>query len=316
MPAFINEHDYFSREFSMVYFLLGISVLTVPFIPFLESLACHGKRKRVKSVHEDLVDKVKLNTEAEAGLLLLPKSFFIHMYAVGSIMITCCYYLLFDRIVYKDLSYDYLHLFQSTAFQGVLMFQVHCLRRLWECLYITKYGSSSMDISAYFLGIAHYVITPLCITCSLLRNDDLVLIKGSNLRLLFRIGSILFYIAGNLSQFWCHSILFKLKQRKEKNAIFKKMEISYGDQKHSYSFPHGYGFDHVACPHYLAEISIYCSFWCLSPTSLSLFTMLFWVINNLSVSASAQYSWYEEYFPEEFKLKAKKGWKRLIPKIW
>lgn len=315
MFVFINEHNYFSREFSAVYLLLGISALTLPFIPLLESLACHGKKRyTTKIVNDDLRSKY----EVKVALLLVPKSYFIHMYVVGSIMTTCCYYVLFERIINKDLLHDYLHILKSSTFQGVLMFQIHCLRRLWECLYITKYGNSSMDISVYLLGIGYYVITPLCITFSLLSSENwsLSLMRDPDLQLIIRTVSILFYIVGNLGQFWCHLILFKLKQWKEKNALVKKLDISNGDQKQSYSFPHGYGFDHVACPHYLAEICIYCSFWFISPTSLSLFSLLFWVISNLSVSAYLQFIWYKEHFPEEFKLKVKRGWKRLIPKVW
>jgi hypothetical protein len=113
-------------------------------------------------------------------------------------------------------------------------------------------------------------------------------------------------------------ILYKSKQRKDKVLSYDKCNNgtkTYGDQQHSYSFPHGYGFGHVACPHYLSENSMYCRFWLLAPTSLSLFSLLFWVVANQSVVANSHYDWYKEYFTEEFKLKAKNGWKRLIPMV-
>ena len=69
---------------------------------------------------------------------------------------------------------------------------------------------------------------------------------------------------------------------------------------HNYSFPKEGMFVYIACPHYLAEIGIYFSFYILAPMKISMIMMLLWVICNLAIVADIQHKWYEKHFPEEF----------------
>ena len=343
----------FSREFSTIFVLLSVLALTVPFVPLLEDLACHGKRKTFKSRQGGLdiaqVRGVKLSFP-------VLKSYFQHMYFVGSVAGGFYSLLALRILLFKNGNFRLDDTLGYVTIQGMIMFEVHCIRRLYECLFMTKYGSSTMDITAYLVGILHYILVPSTIFCSLLKRDmDSAESCNSIMLTIMRLSSLLLFVVGNFSQFKCHQILFNLKQKKcdssiafdensaalNVNCICNKLNSCDDRGKHGtmtadsycnrcqclnsanksgnktvhlYSFPRGFGFDYVVCPHYTAEIVIYISFLMLDPASSSLRCLLLWVTSNLSVVADSQFHWYLEKFPEETKKKS--SWKRLIPGLW
>lgn len=347
IQEFLIVNDYFSNEFSIIFIALGIFSLSIPFVPFLQSLIRHGKRLTVKqsdSQHEKGISQ-------ESMLLSVPKSFFVHMYIVGLVINTCCCYLAIDIAAVRNPIYQLSDILDSVSIQCVLMFEIHCFRRLLECLYVTNYGSSTMDISGYLVGIMHYVLTPCCLFSSILRQEYSNIKSDSSLQNYLRIFSLFLFIAANISQFQCHRILFNLKCKKEKSKLCIRNthscssnpipnsndsgssksnsnsssnsnistrssydSCSKSDLISLYSFPHGYGFNHVACPHYFAEIMIYTSFGMLFTDSLPFLSVWFWVICNLSVSSMSQYDWYKKHFSEE--VKKRRNWKRIFPGFW
>ena len=329
-PPNLDYNNYCSREFTTIFLVLAAVSIAVPFIPLLQDLLCHGKRQKVKEVSDDQGSATLKMIPVKAVLLAVPKSFFTHMYIVGSIVGGyCCFY------ACSLFASSPTILAGSVAVQGTIMFEIHCLRRLFECIYITEYGTSSMDVSAYVVGIYHYLVTPTCIMCSLLHTDTKM--SGGEdqpYQIYVRLLSFSLYCIGNISQNQCHRILYQLKKRKQASAIGTVLnrdnnDINGGNSSNSsgqinnlqkslnsngYSFPTGFGFNYVACPHYTAEILIYTSFNLLSPSSLPLYSMTVWVISNLCVVADTQFEWYKKYFPEE--TKKRKNWKRIFPTIW
>lgn len=351
---FLDVYGNFSREFSIIFVLLTALAVTTAFIPLLGELACHGKRV---TFQEDSRHGVAIRVVRGSKLSFsIQKSYFQHMYFVGSVVGGFCLLIALRVLLISKENFYTTDAPSNVCIQGMIMFEVHCIRRLFECLFMTKYGSSTMDITAYLVGILHYVLVPSCILCSLLkRGRDSAVSCNSVLLSVTRVFSLFLFVVGNVSQFKCHQILFNLKREKCKicclvtkaheecdldsidNALndgdHKKehgtmstdggrnrsqcvnvTNYSGGDKVHSYSFPHGFGFDYVVCPHYTSEIVIYISFLMLDPASSSLFCMLLWVASNLSVVADSQFYWYLENFPEESKRKTK--WNRLIPGIW
>jgi 3-oxo-5-alpha-steroid 4-dehydrogenase len=347
----LDAENYYSREFSVIFLSLSAVGAAAPMVPLLQYLVCHGKR--VPLITDQQRDK-----DAKAGnftIFSVPKSLFVHMYAVGILIGAVCLSraaIIAEEKQRSSVSNVYL---SSVSIQGTLMFEIHCMRRFLECIYITAYGSSSMNLAVYLFGIFHYLVTPSCIFYSLLHHDH----QNSNdqntaLRILLRLFSLLLYTIGNISQFRCHQILFNMKRSgkvslsidstdRKSNGVAtcspQESRLKFGGSddksksattnadcapidplnvdhvvKSKYSFPVGFGFDSVACPHYMAEILIYISFCMLSPSSLPLLSMLAWVVTNLSVVADSQFEWYKKNFPKEMNLK--KGWKRLIPGVW
>ena len=351
--GYFDADHYFSREFTIIFALLSVFTLTVPFITYFQDLVCHGKRNSVQEVSCDGGTKWIKQAPEERWFYFyyIPKSCFIHMYVVGSLLGGCCYYYTIRNIFDSG---NGLWFKQKVAVQGVIMFELHCLRRLWECLNMTEYGSSSMNILAYFVGIGHYLLTPTCIMCALLQNDSRAFPRREeSVQIYLRTISISLFIVGNLCQFKCHRILYFLKLNKsivrlseEKsdrrssnritqnkscqnddpddmnghdssfntNSYIRSCDSSISSKSHGYSFPRGFGFDYVACPHYSSEILIYISFWLLAPSSSSLICLTIWVACNLSVVADSQYMWYKKVFPEE--TRKKRYWKRIFPGLW
>lgn len=348
----LDAENYYSREFSVIFLSLSAVGAATPLIPLLQYLVRHGKRVPVRG------DQQQHDKNANAGsftIFSVPKSLFVHMYAVGIFIGAVCLsraVIIAEEKQRSSVSNVY---WSSVTIQGTLMFEIHCIRRFLECIYITAYGSSSMNVAVYLFGIFHYILTPSCIFYSLLHHDH----QNSNdqntaLRILLRLFSLLLYTIGNTSQFRCHQILFDMKHSgkilrtidstdRKFNGVAScfphESRLKFGgsddkskiattnterapsDPLHAdhvvksiYSFPVGFGFDSVACPHYTAEILIYISFCMLSPSSLPLFSMLVWVVTNLSVVADSQFEWYKKNFPTEMNLK--KEWKRMIPGVW
>ena len=348
----LDAENYYSRDFSIIFLSLGTFAAAVPLIPFLQNLSCHGKRISLQAARHS--DENSART-SKATIFSVRKSLFVHMYAVGVVWGAICFsraVIIATENVMSSTANCY---FSCVCLQGTLMFEIHCMRRLLECLYITAYGSSSMDVSAYLVGIFHYISAPSCILYSLLNHDH----QHANeritaLQILLRLLSLLLYAVGSASQFQCHRILFNMKRSGENISTLDFMKdksnvvvrhppleriIKFNDScdkssgatvndecassnplhvdhtiKSVYSFPVGFGFDYVACPHYTAEIIIYISFCMLAPSSIPLLCLLLWVLTNLSVVAESQYQWYNKNFQKEVSLK--KGWNRLIPGVW
>ena len=342
---FLDGEGNFSREFSTIFILLSALALTTPFVPLLGDLACHGKRITSQEVSHHGMATREVRGFSSFSIL---KSYFQHMYFVGSVVGGFCLFIALREPLITDDNIFVIDAVPHVCIQGLVMFEAHCIRRLYECLFMTKYGSSTMDITAYLVGILHYILVPSCIICSLLKQGRGTAEScNSDLLSVTRVLSLFLFVVGNISQFKCHQILFNLKKKKseircEANKLRREHDADCdhkrkhgtvtadcdrnrcqcinvasnlgGDQVHSYSFPRGFGFDYVVCPHYTSEIVIYISFLMLNPASSSLFCMLLWVASNLSVVADSQFHWYTEKFPEEMKKMAEL--KRLIPGIW
>lgn len=216
--TFLDQDNNFSRDFTVIFLALSALSLAVPFVPLFQRLTCHGKRRVGKGIVETEGASTMMEVVEQTAFLSIPKSYFIHMYIVGSLMSTCCcLYTLFvpsdaNKNSFRERSLD------SVAIQGMILFEIHCLRRLLECLFITEYGSSSMDISAYFVGIVHYIFTPLCLLFALLQSDSNSF-QNSEKRgqTYLRILSLFLYMIGSISQFRSHNILYCLKNRRIKS---------------------------------------------------------------------------------------------------
>ena len=349
---------YISVGSGTVFLLLAAFTSIVPFISYLSDLACHGKRMINNGIIVRGRDGKEMKSREFYKLSSVPKSYFTQMYAVGLISGLFSSVAAFYIMCPQQSSCKTFYIAHSTILQGLFMFEMQCLRRLLECLYITKYGTSSMDVSAYLAGLLHYILVPICLLSSLFYHSSA---RPENhhvrTRIILRLSSLSIFLLGNVCQFLCHRILYNIKKtnsmkpaavkhhrndkyggtmaqsndcisRHHTSDKFKKLsegnEVQHNaaaEQKlidsttrQLYSFPHGFGFDYVGCPHYTAEIAIYFSFFILQPTSIPLFCMLLWVVANLSVVADSQYEWYNENFAEE--VSKIRGWKRLLPFVW
>lgn len=218
------------------------SVLLASKIPSLNSLLSYGKTKTGISKFEQLY---------------IPKRCFIHFYYWHFMLST-------GSVVWYFMN-NYHELGDDAFVIVLLMNLVQANRRLYECLYISKWNNSSkIHITHYIAGIFFY--TAINLTPILLRNLGN---EPLNSKLLISLVVIAFTLV-SIDQYRNHYHLASLKK---------------------YSLPtHGL-FKFVLCAHYFDEIVIYFLF-ALLYTSLVYTLILLWVFVNLSTSANESWKWY------------------------
>ena len=119
-------------------------------------------------------------------------------------------------------------------------------RRLYECAFIIQASTSTMNITHYIVGFAHYFCTAtgyLCEPLGFLPDSSSVPLPElsfSTISLSAWLASLVFLAAWH-QQLQAHKIFAELKRK-----------ISS-----SHSIPEGGMFDLVSCPHFLCEIIIY-----------------------------------------------------------
>lgn len=214
--------------------------------------------------------------------------------------------------IYKDdlvvnllryFAYDEYHAARSRRVAlCLILFTIQSLRRLFECLTLSKQStSSSMWIGHYLIGLAFYFFTNIAIFIDHIRAgmDDSPLMSSSSLSelsltLLDQIAVAMFFIA-SVEQYQYHKYLASLAK---------------------YTVPDGYAFKLVIAPHYTAECVIYLCLAVLSApggqhVNVSMLFALLFVVVNLGITAEGSKRWMLGRFPERQK-DIESRW-RMIP---
>lgn len=255
--------------------ILIVCAILTELIPSLRSISAHGKCRASLETTSSRIDFIH-------SICQVPKSYFRHMYALGSLLALTS--------LYCSLSFQ-------QSFQQILcllLWTLHNLRRLWESFYITIYGSSTMHVGGYLVGLFHYVVAP--VTFLLVAppthamSIDMIVLSAT------------IFLLANWIQFNTHLILYILKASNKRASPFRFI----------YQVPTESYFRYICCPHYLSEILIYLSFTIIFYHDPAIWCMLLWVITNLSIVANRQYCWYQE----QVDLKVPTHWKRLVPFVW
>lgn len=287
---------------------MSICSLLVSTVPILQPIGIHGKRSGIGSrITSDNNNSSNSSNSYQLlhkvhQLLQVPKSLFGWMYVYGTLAGAICLVMYCQHV-------------NISCLQSLICFEVHCIRRLFECYYMADFGSSTMHVAGLVVGLVHYTLVPLCLLLGGVDSDNQF--SPSIVRTM-QLLSIVTYTAASALQFHTHAILLAIKQRGRLAKNITAQSTAMRSTTTQYEFPSGGGFEYVACPHYLAEILIYFS-WIIPlpfPSSLMHWSMVVWVASNLAVVADSQYRWYAEHFPAQFKHKIDHGWKRLFPKVW
>lgn len=274
---------------------LIVGSLLVAIVPQLSCVSHHGKFST--TIRQTFFDN-----------LLVPKRYFTHFYIIGSVITAIIIFL-------------HSCIFQFTNTLALWLFLLHNLRRIWECLFITEYGQSTMHIGGYLCGLVHYIMYPITLELTILDREFFSNERTHQIDPLFNISVILFLCA-NILQYKSHEILFYSKRKflksiNENNNHNKQKKsetaATITSQQHlspnntnkpiTYPLPKGWGFEYTCCPHYFAEIVIYASLWWLEHHSFMMFLTFIWVLSNLSVVAYQQYCWYLEQYVEELEVR-------------
>ncbi|CAF1562270.1 unnamed protein product [Rotaria sp. Silwood1] len=191
----------------------------------------------------------------------ISKSYFLHFYIIGLLINIPLF------LIYR-LSY-FLY----------LIFICHMFRRLYECLYIHKFGqNSTMSFIHYFIGLIHYPFVGLTI---IIDNKY----SNRNISILNYFLSLLLFIIASYIQYNVHLILAKNHRTKTEH----------------YPIPNNYwAFKYFSCPNYIAEIFIYISFLLVSHFTSCFMSLTIWVIINQCLSALLSHRWYCQHYGQMY----------------
>ena len=278
-------------------FLASSCVLIQLFPQQLNFISRHGKTRSVSTLKSSAYSHGTFDRFVRAvSEWNVPKSYFIHMYLVGFVgsMLALFYDAGVGSISWKGG-------FMGPNMVPLCLFFVHVSRRLLECCFMTDFGSSVMHVFGYAVGILHYILAPLTLVS---RAEDIIDTKDAHGLGWFGTCVVVFFLVCNACQFYFHKYFYNLKVRARRL------------RKNEYSFPHGFGFDSVCCPHYTAECCLYICLWLLQPRQLSTACMGVWVGVNLATVAGEHWRWYNESFPEQSARSRAQGWKRIWPGVY
>lgn len=104
-------------------------------VPQLKRIANHGKF--------NIIDNNSDTFYSFHNMLQIPKSCFLHMYIISVAVSVYVWTTVPTRM-------------NSHIKLCLLLWTIHGMRRLFESLFITKYGTSTMHIGGYLAGIVHY----------------------------------------------------------------------------------------------------------------------------------------------------------------
>uniref|UniRef100_A0A6U5A3U2 3-oxo-5-alpha-steroid 4-dehydrogenase C-terminal domain-containing protein n=1 Tax=Hemiselmis andersenii TaxID=464988 RepID=A0A6U5A3U2_HEMAN len=184
-------------------------------------------------------------------------------------------------------------LWAGTSWAAALL-QVHLLRRLWECLKVTRFSDRHMHPLQAMAGVGFYTLLPPSL---LLEHWARAGTEQGARPLSWRrdlhppipcmVFGILGFAVSSIAQHVAHSHLASLKR---------------GADGRDYQLPRHWLFTHVSSsPHYTFEVLLYASLIFVDGGSPSAWLALCFVASNLTVSALRTHQWYNTRFGAAFK---------------
>ncbi len=264
----------------------------------------HGKLQKFE-------DQTKRSYFFKLISLTVPKSYFVHMYVIAVIGI-------FVNIVIFLSFHEWKSLFLLWKLD-IILFLFHVCRRLIECIFITSFGSSRMNICGYLVGLFHYILVPICLLWCSERTIDFLHVSSQDYfssvhdRCFQYSFAICLFLGSNYLQWSSHRILFLLKTNNNSNATVSHAELDSNSLQRVHGMPTNGLFEYVCCPHYFAEILVYVSLLLMDPSSLSRWCMCLWVGSNLTVVANKHFQWYQQHYPLQIQ---QKNLRRIFPFLW
>uniref|UniRef100_A0AC35U3R7 Polyprenol reductase n=1 Tax=Rhabditophanes sp. KR3021 TaxID=114890 RepID=A0AC35U3R7_9BILA len=178
----------------------------------------------------------------------------------------------------------------------LLCFTIHTIRRLYECLFISSYSESRINVAHWIMGILHYTFFP----CALVAESSFSTHSSISYTQLFFIFA---FVLANYQQHIIARDFANLRKGSDGKVLNFRHKVCL-DGLHKL----------VCCPHYFCEVIIYLAFVGISNfKSSNLIFFFIFVLANQLIAAKTNQIWYKNKFRGN-KLVIKR--KALIPYVF
>jgi len=268
--------------------------LVAPSLPqFFRDLLLYGK-SRGDRTDQTFVQK----------FLEVPKSWFLHFYAVGVAVNSLMFYTVttsylqgvrpaeivtyvFEKLVNKP----EVHTGAGSAMILVGMMLFQNTRRLYECMYVSVYSRGTMNVGHYALGMLLYSTFSFAVLSEApLLGSYKVTDLGAELLTIPNILGVVLFLYASYHHNYVHVQFANFRKDREGKVTGTGHVI-----------PHGGWFEYVSCPHYLAEILIYIAMAIVGGLAhMTLLSVIIFVLDNQVVAAYISHRWYKETYKEKY----------------
>ncbi|KAH8595811.1 3-oxo-5-alpha-steroid 4-dehydrogenase-like protein [Bisporella sp. PMI_857] len=292
-----------------LFFTLGTAVnLGGIMIPvFRQRIMNYGSRSTLSSETENAVSSQGYLDRALslAASVQVPHTWFMHYYVVSvASSLFWGYQMATHGKLFKLMASFTQPPSAEISVQQVLLawtlMTVQGIRRLYECIVLTKPSQSKMWVGIWLIGMLYYIFIGISVWiegAATLKKLELPtdIVKFSTLSMKSIVG-IAIFIAASSAQHMCHVYLAGLRK---------------------YTLPQSRMFRMVLSPHYTSECLIYLAMAVTAAPEGRLInkTMLAglgFVVSNLAVTADATKKWYEG----KFGIETLKGRWRMVPYVY
>lgn len=237
----------------------------------------------------------------------VPKKWFTHFYIISTLtngyLLFICYQTYFLRqtapaFLIKVLNLLTLNEYSTTPYfvncdKTTVILVLFCLsfqglRRLFECIFVSKFSDSKMHVFHYFAGVFFYSCQGVTLLLGARNLTYVPKTPGSD-RFLDRlngvqiIGLVMFIFFSGV-QFWCHTTLSDLRKNKKVD-------------KNEHGIAEGGFFEFVSAPNMMAECGIYLSIFTILEFHHFMFLLVVcFVLTNQTLAAILTHQWYKKTF--------------------
>lgn len=231
----------------------------------------------------------------------IPKRWFSHFYQLGVVVFTVCsvcvvrLYVLGlppPALVTQAVNFFVPQRTTAASATSVLLVQLletcQVYRRCYECMFVSVYSDARMHIWHYLMGFFFYLGVQLTILANAPMISDYSIPRFSTADISGHhiVGSAIFLWAFYV-QFDSHLRMASLRKNSSGNVVTLKHKI-----------PRGGMFEYVSCPHYMAEIALYCALTVvLGAPNTTWWLMMSWNFTNQVAVSFLSHNWYLENFP-------------------
>lgn len=240
----------------------------------------------------------------------IPKSYFLYFYIYGFFVSIYMLFLTVTSYVYNlDLPGRatilawFQHREVTTDALAVIivctMMTIQHTRRVYECLFVSVYSNSTMNILHFLLGLILYSTVQLSVLSDgpKLNSNPIILERPSNLEEAFglmqmnsnKLVGVLLFLWATHGHSTSHTILANLRKDRTGQKIIHKQHV----------LPRGGLFNYFSSPHMICEILIYIAMGLVAWDSPALWLgpVLFTAVNQLLV-INETHKWYVQNFKD------------------